>query len=127
MGKVKGKITTTGDKGTLIVKGETSETPYEQVYSLELGIVVGASVSFELITFDGKPKAVCVTPIDKGEVTEIFSDGESGTIFEKESGTKYTFKQPNLKELGIVLKDTVKYTLVNTKEGIMATCLTKPA
>lgn len=127
MGKIKGKIKTSGDKGILIIKGETAETPYEQVYSIELGIVTGASVTFDIIVVDGINKAVCVNPIDKGEVTEIFADGISGTIFEKESSTKYTFKQPNLKELGIVLKDIVKYTLVNTKDGIMATCLTKPA
>ena len=127
MGKIRGKVITAGDKGMLIVKGETAQTEYEQVFANELGIAEGISVTLEIITVDGKNKAVCVNPIDKGEIAEIFEDGNSGSIIEKESGLKYTFKQPNLKELGIVLRDTVKYTLVNTKEGIMATCLTKPA
>lgn len=128
MGKVKGKIKVQGDKGMLIVKGETGETEYEQPYSVELGIVTGASVTAELIVVDGKNKAVSVNSIDKGQVTEISADGISGTILEKESGAKYKFKQPNLKELGIVLNDIVKYTLVNTtSDGIMALCLCKPA
>lgn len=127
MGKIKGRITTTGDKGTLIVKGEGTELEYEQSFSTELGIVEGASVTLEIVSVDGRKKAVCVNPIDRGEVTEIFEDGNSGTILEKESGALYTFHQPQLKALGIVVKDIVKYTLVNTKLGIMATCLTKPA
>lgn len=131
MGKLKGKIVKSGDSGCLKVKqpdGSWTQYDYQQPYSAQLGIVEGASVTLVLVTRSDKSVvATSVNPVDRGTVTEINYDTNSGTIVETESGIKYTFNQPFLKDMGINVNDVVKYTIVNDKGVNVATCLTIPA
>lgn len=130
MGKIKGKIVKGGDNGCLKVKqddGSWIQYDYSQPYAAQLGIVEGAVATCDLVPVDGKTMvAVSVNPIDKGEIVDIDYDNNSGTIFEKESGIKYTFTQDYLKQSGFVKGDMVKYTLTNQQSAMVATCLVKP-
>lgn len=126
MGKTRGKIIKSGDSGTLTSRsasGEKVEYQYEQAFSKELGIVDGATVTFDFVKAGEVTMAVSVNPVDKGEIIEINHDLGTGVIFEKESGIKYNFQQKFLKESGFDKGQTVKYTIVNIKETNMATCL----
>jgi hypothetical protein len=128
MGKLKGKVGTPGDMGTLSytdASGASVTVRYDQPFSAELGIVANAKVSLNVITTaGGDSMAVAVAPICKGVITAIDYATGMGTIFETESKTSYPFKQNYLKESGFVLNQTgVTYTLVNVKGVPYATCL----
>src|ERR1700740_2632792 len=103
MGKNRGKVVMSGDSGVLSAKsstGEKVEYKYEQSFSKELGIVDGATVTFDFVKTDEGLLAVSVNPVDKGEILDINYDQGTGVIFEKESGLKYNFQQRYLKESG---------------------------
>ena len=124
MGKLKGKIITPGDKGLLTYKdasGADVKIAYDQPLSAELGIVAGATVSFDSII--NGTMAVCVSTAGKGEIIEIDAKAGKGVIFEKESGIKYTFLQNYLTESGFAMNSLVKYSLVNSNGSLIATCL----
>ena len=120
MGKLKGKVTTSGDSGMLSYKdssGAKIECKYDQPYSIELGMGVNTRVSFDVITTSEGNVAVSVAPINKGTITDISVDTGSGTITETESGIKYPFTQNYLRESGFALNQVVTYNLVYTKDG----------
>lgn len=126
MGKVKGKIIGAGDMGNMRYtdgSGARVDIKYEQPYSKELGIVVNAKVSFDIVVVGGVNTAVAVDPINKGTIA-INADGKSGKITETESGAVYAFSQPYLKESGFIDGQVVTYTLVNVKDVLNAVCLT---
>ena len=128
MGKLKGKVGTPSDMGTLSytdASGASVTVKYDQPYSTELGIVANAKVSFSLITTGaGDSMAVAVAPICKGVITAIDYTTGAGTILETESKTSYPFRQNYLKESGFVLNQTgVSYVLVDVKGVLCATCL----
>jgi hypothetical protein len=131
MGKLKGKIVKSGDSGCLKVKQDDGSSilyNYNQPFSKALGIVDGATCTFELVPIGDKAvMATCVNPVDKGDIVSIDYDTNTGTILEKESGIRYPFTQPFLRERGFAMGDTVKYTIVTVEERNLATCLVKPA
>ncbi|MBI3518461.1 MAG: hypothetical protein HY062_03775 [Bacteroidetes bacterium] len=127
MGKLKGKIVKAGDSGMIRYKddaGNKYEVNYDQPMSQQLGIVEGASITFDLVKAETGPVAVSVNPIEKGEIVEINPAGSTGVILEKESGIKYTFYQNYLTESRFAVGQTVKYTIVNYKGTNVAVCLT---
>lgn len=129
MGKLRGKITLPGDDGSITYKdasGKDITIPYGQPFSAELGLIIGATVSFDT-TLDGST-AVSVTTAGKGQIVSFGAGAEPGTptkgvIFEKETGMKYTFLQSYFEQSGFVLNQMVRYTLVNSGGQLVATCL----
>ena len=124
MGKLKGKVTTTGDNGMLSytdASGAKVDVKYDQPFSAELGIVAKTKVSFNLLP--GDAMAVAVSPICKGDIVTIDYTTGTGTLIETESKTTYNFRQNYLKESGFLANQTVTYTLVNVKGLPYAACL----
>lgn len=130
MGKLKGKIVKSGDSGCLKIKqpdGSWTQYDYQQPFSAQLGIVENATISCVLVTrADKTVVATSVVPVDKGTIVEINYDKNTGSILETESGIKYPFSHPMLKEQGFQLNDVVKYTLVCVKDVMQATALVNP-
>ncbi|MBS1635738.1 MAG: hypothetical protein JST26_07420 [Bacteroidetes bacterium] len=130
MGKLKGKIVKSGDSGCLKIKqpdGSWTQYDYQQPFSAQLGIVENATISCVLVTrADKTVVATSVVPVDKGTIVEINYDNNTGSILETESGIKYPFSHPMLKEQGFQLNDVVKYTLVCVKDVMQATALVNP-
>ncbi|MES2762160.1 MAG: hypothetical protein V4677_08135 [Bacteroidota bacterium] len=127
MGKLKGKVTTCGDKGMLKYTDSTGakvECSYDQPFSLELGIGDNTRVSFDIVAVGAGNMAVSVAPINKGTITDISIENGSGTITETESGIKYPFRQNYLSESRFTLNQIVTYNLVYSGGSLFATCLT---
>jgi carbohydrate-binding DOMON domain-containing protein len=127
MGKLKGKVTTSGDKGMLKytdASGAKVECAYDQPFSLELGIGDNTRVSFDVVAADAGNMAVSVAPINKGSITDISVDNGSGTITETESGIKYPFRQNYLAQSRFALNQVVTYNLVYSNGTLYAVCLT---
>ncbi|HRG01177.1 MAG: hypothetical protein U0W65_01005 [Bacteroidia bacterium] len=127
MGKLKGKVKTTGDSGMLSYKndaGEKIEVQYSQPYSAEIGLALNTRVSFNIVATDKGNVAVAVAPVCKATITDISYDTGSGSLTETESGIKYPFTQNFLKESGFALDQVVTYNLITTKDGTLrAVCL----
>lgn len=126
MGKLRGKVTKPGDNGLLKYKnesGERIEVPYFQVFSADLGIGDNTTVSFDLVSIEGKQVAVAVNPIEKGTILDINFDQGTGTVEETESGLRYNFRQNYLRELKLDKGIVVNYSLINVKGALTAVCL----
>lgn len=130
MGKLKGKTSTNGDSGMLSYTDSTGarvQVKYSQVYSAQLGIVANTKVSFDLITVGAESMAVSVAPVNKGTITEITIDPNTGVgtgyILETESGVKYPFVQNYAAQSNFAINQVVTYTLVTFKEVLTAVCL----
>jgi hypothetical protein len=130
MGKLKGKTSTSGDNGMLSYTDSTGakvQVKYSQAYSTELGILANSRVSFDLITVGSDSIAVSVAPVNKGTISDITIDPNTGvgtgTIFETESGVKYPFVQNYAAQSNFAANQVVTYTLVTVKGVLTAVCL----
>lgn len=126
MGKTRGKVMTAGSPGSISYKnvaGQKLTIEYNQPFSTELGLVVDARVSFNIVNVGGKDKAVCVNNVNKGVINEIDASGNSGTILDSNSGVKYPFMQDYLAESQIVVGSAVQYVLVNSNSTLYAACI----
>jgi|GEM_PF-3492236 len=127
MGKLKGKVTTSGDTGIISYKDDTGkriDIKYDQPLSNQLGIGINTKVSFDIVASGGVNVAVSVAPVNKGNISDINYDTGSGIIVETESGIKYPFIQNYLKESGFAVNQVVTYNLVLNKEDLTAVSLT---
>ncbi len=126
MGKSKGKIVMAGKPGTISYKNDAGQKltiEFDQPFYAELGIVVDARVSFNIVNVGGKDKAVCVNNVNKGVINEIDASGNSGSILDSNSGEKYPFMQDYLAESQIVVGSAVQYVLVNSNNTLYAACI----
>lgn len=127
MGKLKGKVMSSGDYGMISYKDDTGkrvDIKYDQPLSNQIGIGLNTKVAFDIVATGGGNIAVSVAPVNKGSILEINYDAGTGTIVETESGIKYPFVQNYLKESGFVVDQVVTYNLVFNKDVLTAVCLT---
>lgn len=124
MGKAKGKIIKSSDSG-LLIDDRGNEYKYDQPYSKELGLGENMPVSFNLVTVDGVQTAVSVCVNYTGTILSIDPSGPTGEVTDAITGTAYKFNQPYINLLKYGVGDTVSFIVVNTLEGVMATCLDK--
>jgi len=127
MGKLKGKVTTSGDTGIISYKDDTGkrvDIKYVQPLSSQLGIGLNTRVAFDIVSTSDGSIAVSVAPVNKGSILEINYDAGTGTIVETESGIKYLFIQNYLKDSGFAVDQVVTYNLVLNKDVLTAVSLT---
>lgn len=123
MGKLKGKVVTSGDTGMLSYKdssGTKIEVKYDQPFSVDLGIGTNTRVSFDIVSTSDGNIAVSVTPVCKATITDISYETGSGSLTETESGIKYPFTQNYLRESGFALNQVVTYNLIYVKDTLRA-------
>lgn len=124
MGKLRGKIIKSADKG-LLIDDKGNEYMYDQPYSRELGLGVDMPISFNLVTVDGVQTAVSVCVSYSGTISTIDPSGTTGSITDSITGAGYKFNQPYLNLLKYNVGDTVSFKVVNAPEGLMVTCFDK--
>lgn len=126
MARTKGTIrTSNGDNRTgTLADTKTGEVfTYDQPFLKELGLDIGSEVFYDTVDLSGRLIAVTLDNVAKGTVTSII-DSETGTLTELASGKEIRFKQPYIKEAGIIVGSPVKYEKITTADGELAVLLT---
>lgn len=124
MGKTKGKIKScepsTGN-GVLIVRG--NEYPFNQPFSVEIGLQTGMEISCTLADVGTSKVATNVLPSCNGEIVQIDLVKGVGTLVDTDSGIKYPFVQMYCEALNLKQGSLVSYIIVYSAGTYYATCL----
>ena len=122
-GTIKG-INADNRTGTLVDNKTGDVYTYDQPFLKELGLELGSEVFYDTVDLSGRFVAVTLDNVAKGTVSAI-NDSETGVITEFFTGREIRFKQPYIKEAGIVVGSAVKYEKINTGiDGEIAVLLT---
>lgn len=106
--------------GTVTDTSTRTDYPFVQAFGEQLGLVNDMIVQFETVVSAGVTYGTSLNPSEKGTVKSITND--AGVLADR-LGNPIDFEQPFLKELGIDLNSTVRYTVVNVGGKFKATNL----